>query len=235
MTAFGRPRRHYRVADSTNERARELAAAGAPSGTVVTAASQIAGRGRRGRRWVAPAGTALLYSAILRDLDRGHGLLPLAAPVAVCEAIDSVAPARCAIKWPNDVWIDERKVAGILIEARIPDWAVIGVGVNVAVPPEALPTDLRWPATSVGDGVGVEELRAALDAALGRWVEAPREAVVEAFAERDALRGRAVSWEDGGARSGTAAGTDSEGNLVVVLPGGGRAVLGAGEVSLVVG
>lgn len=235
MTSFGHPRRHYRLTDSTNERARELAAAGAPGGTVVTADAQTAGRGRRGRAWAAAPGEALLYSAVLRPLGDGHRLLALAVPVAVCEAIESLAPVECAIKWPNDVWIEERKVAGVLIEVRVPDWAVIGIGVNVAAAPQEPTAGLRWPAASLGGRVGVERLRAALDRALGGWVAALDRDVLAAFGARDALRGRSVSWEDGGARSGTAAGVDAEGNLVVALAGGGRAVLGAGEVSLALG
>src|SRR2546423_15711503 len=91
MTSFGQPRHHYRVTDSTNERARELALAGAPDGTVITAAEQTSGRGRRGRGWAAPSSKALLYSAILSPLGREHRLLPLAVPLAGCEAV--VAPA----------------------------------------------------------------------------------------------------------------------------------------------
>jgi BirA family transcriptional regulator, biotin operon repressor / biotin---[acetyl-CoA-carboxylase] ligase len=233
VTAFGLPRRHYRVTDSTNERARELAAAGAPGGTVVTADAQTAGRGRRGRPWEAPPGRALLYTAILRPLDVCHALLPLAAPVAVCEAVESLAPVRCEIKWPNDVWIEQRKVAGVLIEARASQWAVIGVGVNVAIEPGELPLDLRWPATSVGHGVTVDELRGALNEKLAAWVAARRETTLRAYRERDALGGRPVSWMDAGeARSGSAEGIDENGNLVVALAGGGSVALGAGEVSL---
>jgi BirA family biotin operon repressor/biotin-[acetyl-CoA-carboxylase] ligase len=106
--AFGTPRRHFRVTDSTNERARDLAAAGAPSGTIVTAAEQTEGRGRRGRQWTAPAGKAVLCSAVLSPLDARHALLPLAAPLAVCEAAESLAPLECRVKWPNDVWVGER-------------------------------------------------------------------------------------------------------------------------------
>lgn len=117
---FGWPHRHYRRVDSTNARARELAAAGAPGGTVVTAAEQTAGRGRQGRTWTAPGGKALLYSAILRPLG-DRQLLPLAVALAACEAAEDLAPgARCRIKWPNDVWIGERKLAGILIETKTP-------------------------------------------------------------------------------------------------------------------
>jgi BirA family transcriptional regulator, biotin operon repressor / biotin---[acetyl-CoA-carboxylase] ligase len=234
-TGFGRPHRHFRRTDSTNQRARELALAEAPSGTVVTAAEQESGRGRHGRAWSAPAGAALLYSAVLRPLDERHRLLPLAVPAAVCEAVESLAPVECAVKWPNDVWIAERKVSGALIEARPPEWAVIGVGINLSIAADEFPEDLRWPATSVGHGVAPEAARAALDRALGRWVEAPGSEVIAAFERRDALRGRPVGWKGGGDPSegdGTAAGIDEHGNLLVERSDGSVVSLGAGEVSL---
>lgn len=234
MTRFGFPHLHFRLTDSTNQRARELAERGAPSGTVVTAAKQSAGRGRRGRVWSAPEDTALLYSALLRPLELEHTLLPLSAPVAVCEAIEAVAPVRCQIKWPNDVWLDGRKVCGILIEARPPDWAVIGIGVNVAIPEDEFPADLRWPATSIDRGVAIEDVRDAVSAALGRWVKAPHSAVLAEFRERDALAGREITWDGAEASPGrgTAAGIDDDGNLLVDLPDGGRERLGSAEVSL---
>jgi BirA family biotin operon repressor/biotin-[acetyl-CoA-carboxylase] ligase len=232
VSTFGRPRRHFRVTESTNDRARELAEAGAPSGTVVTATAQTAGRGRRGRVWTAPPGKALLYSAILRPLAADDALLPLAAPLAVCEAVEAVAPLHCEIKWPNDVWIDEHKLAGVLIEARPPDWAVIGIGVNVAIEPEELPDDLRWPATSVRHGVTPEQLGAALDRTLAEWVAADRERVLVSYRERDALDGRELEWSDGEAGGGVAAGIDDRGNLLVLRPDGERVSLGAGEVQL---
>src|SRR5262249_60422497 len=126
-------------------RARELAEAGAPGGTVVTAAEQTAGRGRQGRSWTAPAGAALLYSAILRPLERRHAQLPLAAAVAVCDAAEALESGlECRIKWPNDVWVGERKLAGILIEARPQEgWAVVGVGLNLAIAEADFPPELR--------------------------------------------------------------------------------------------
>jgi BirA family transcriptional regulator, biotin operon repressor / biotin---[acetyl-CoA-carboxylase] ligase len=259
-TRFGFPRRHYRVTDSTNERARELAFAGASSGTMVTADAQTAGRGRRGRTWAAPPGKALLCTAILRPLDARHALLPLAAPVAVCEAVESLAPVGCQIKWPNDVWIcvpqaargkpgaegresaDVKgmaagsKVAGVLIEARAPEWAVIGVGINVAVDADEFPADLRWPARSVGHGVSVEDALEALCERLGGWVEAPEAAVLGEFEARDALRGRELRWQRAGGEypdgEGIADGVDRAGNLLVETATGERIALGAGEVDL---
>jgi BirA family transcriptional regulator, biotin operon repressor / biotin---[acetyl-CoA-carboxylase] ligase len=230
---FGAPHRHQRSCESTNDLARELAAAGAPSGTVVTAEQQLAGRGRQGREWTAPPGKALLYSAVLRPLQRRHLLLPLAVPVAVAEAAEAVTPARCAIKWPNDIWIEGRKCAGVLIEARPQDgWAVIGVGLNVAIEPQEFPAELRESATSLGDGASVEAALAALNESLDRWVAADEDEVLGAFRGRDALRGRDVSWEQG---SGVADGIDERGNLVVVTAGGDRLALGSGEVTLRVG
>ena len=237
MTGFGRPHLHLRLTDSTNERARELAEAGAPSGTVVTASEQSAGRGRRGRVWSAAAGKALLYSALLRPLGLEHALVPLAVPVAICEAIESLAPVACAIKWPNDVWLDERKVAGVLIEARPPEWAVIGIGVNVAIADHRFPEELRWPATSIGRGIGVDSVCDAISAALGEWLDAPGGEVLAAYRERDALRDREVSWEGAGIEpgAGRAAGVDERGNLVVERDQGERLSLGSGEVSLRLG
>lgn len=236
MTSFGRPRLHLAVADSTNERARRLAVEGAPSGTVITAGRQTAGRGRRGRAWSAPAGKALLCTAILAPLEREHALLPLAVPLAVCEAVEALAPHRCQVKWPNDVWFEQRKLGGILIEAQPPAWAVIGIGLNVAIEPEEFPDDLRYPAVSVGGGVGVDDALAAVCERLEAWVEAPAARVVEQFERRDALAGRRIRWEGAGGQAragrGVAAGIDERGNLRVVTDAGERLSLGAGEVQL---
>src|SRR6185369_1220672 len=148
---FGLPHRHFRRTDSTNSRARELAAAGAPHGTVVTAAEQTAGRGRQGRTWTAPPNKALLYSAIVRPLEERHMMLPLAVPLAVCEAAEELNPElTCKVKWPNDIHVEGRKLAGVLIEARPQDgWAVIGVGLNLSISREEFPTELRETAISL--------------------------------------------------------------------------------------
>ncbi len=228
--SFGNPRHHRRSLGSTNDLARELAAAGAPQGTVVTAEEQVAGRGRQGRSWTAPAGKALLYSAIVRPLEQRHLVLPLTAPLAVAEAAEEVADVSCAIKWPNDVWIEGRKCAGVLIEARPQDdWAVIGVGVNVSIEPDEFPEELREKATSLGNGATVDDALQALNDSLARWVREEPQAVLTAFRERDALRGQEVSWTDG---SGVADGVDERGNLIVETPNGERLALGAGEVHL---
>ena len=227
--ALGSPRVHHRLTDSTNERAKELADAGAPHGTLVTADEQEAGRGRQGRVWTAPPGSAVLMSLILRDLDERHALLPLAAAVAMCEACDGVSPGPL-VKWPNDVWIDRRKVAGILIEGRPQEgWAVLGIGVNVTT--EAFPEELAEIATSLrlaGYEADPASVLAALVSALDRWIGAPPEAVLEAWRSRDALRGERVRWADG---EGVADGIDDSGALRVQTDDG-PVTLDAGEVHL---
>ena len=226
---FGTPHRHFRVIDSTNTAARELAAAEAPGGTVVTATEQDAGRGRQGRSWHAVPGKSLVYSAILRPLELHHSLLPLAVPLAVCDTAESLAPIACQVKWPNDVWIDGRKAAGILIEARPQDgWAVIGVGLNVSLMPDDFPEELRETSASIGMEVTVGDTLAALNRELTRWVDATQDEVLAEYRRRDGLRGREIEWHDD---CGTAAGIADNGNLLVRTESG-EASLGAGEVHL---
>jgi BirA family biotin operon repressor/biotin-[acetyl-CoA-carboxylase] ligase len=220
---IGTPRVHHRRTDSTNERAKELAAAGAPHGTLVTADEQSAGRGRQGRVWTAPAGSAVLMSLVVRELDE---LLPITAAVAICEAL----PAEVAIKWPNDVWIDRRKLAGILVEGRPQEgWAVLGVGLNVTT--ESFPPELAETATSL-KLAGVEttpgQVLEALLPSLDAWLGAPADAVLPAWRDRDALKGERVRWTGG---EGVAAGIDDSGSLLVDTRDG-LVTLDAGEVHL---
>ena len=220
---LGSPRVHRRVTASTNADARALAITGAPHGTLVSAGEQTAGRGREGRRWHAPPGSALLCSLVLRD---APALLSLRAGVAVAEAIGPAA----ALKWPNDVLLAERKVSGILVEARPQDrWAVVGIGVNVAVELESLPLELRAGAGTLGlPRAAIEPTLAAVLAALERWLAAAQGEVLDAWRGRDALREREVSWAGG---AGTAEGIDEHGRLVV-RSSAGRQALDSGEVHL---
>jgi BirA family transcriptional regulator, biotin operon repressor / biotin---[acetyl-CoA-carboxylase] ligase len=220
---IGTPRAHWRLTDSTNERAKELAVRGAPHGTLVTADEQSAGRGRQGRTWTAPPGSALLMSLVLRDAGE---MLPLTAAVAICDAL----PADCEIKWPNDVWVDRRKLAGILVEGRPQQgWAVLGVGLNVHT--TEFPAELQGVATSLhlaGIDTDVEAVLAKVLRSLDRWLAAPAGTVLEAWRERDAIRGETVRWASG---EGTAAGIDDSGALVVEI-GDERIALEAGEIHL---
>jgi len=187
VTVLGRPRLHLRATTSTNDRARALAQGGAPHGTLVTAAEQHAGRGRQGRTWSAPPGRALLLSFVLRD---PPALLPLAAGLAVAE----VAGPAAAIKWPNDVLLDGGKVAGILAEGRADEgWAVLGIGVNVALRVDELPPELHATAGTLGLGpADLEPTLERLVVALERALALDTSALLEAYRARDALRGHEV-------------------------------------------
>jgi BirA family biotin operon repressor/biotin-[acetyl-CoA-carboxylase] ligase len=228
---IGRPHVHHRVTDSTNERAQELAAAGTPHGTLVTADEQSAGRGRQGREWLSATGHALLASLVVRGLGKGDELLPLVAGVAVCEACESVASVSCRIKWPNDVWIDSRKVCGILVEGRPQEgWAVLGIGVNVSTP--GFEGELAGTATSLAlaapPGPSRSAVLDALLASLDRLLAAPAAEVLDAWRKRDALRGAPVSWNGG---RGRGAGITDAGALRVETDAG-IVELDAGEVHL---
>ena len=215
MTALGRPRLHHREIDSTNRRARELASVGAPHGTLVTAGAQTAGRGRQGRRWEAPAGSALLCSLVLREFD---ALLSLRAGLAVAD----VAGEAARVKWPNDVLVDGRKVAGVLVEGRPHEgWAVVGIGVNVSSAPD-LPDAVALGRDDVE--VVLAELLSALEARLAE----PAATSLDALRARDALLGVRISWDGG---EGVGAGIDPDGGLRVTTDAGER-VLSAGEVHL---
>ena len=151
---LGRPRLHLRETTSTNDRARVLAAAGAPHGTLVTAAAQTAGRGRQGRSWAGPPGRALLCSLLLREYDP---LLPLRAGLAVAD----LAGDEGLVKWPKDVLVGGRKLAGVLAEAS-EGRVVLGVGINVNQTEAELPSAPRMPATSLRVELGHELDRAEL-------------------------------------------------------------------------
>jgi BirA family biotin operon repressor/biotin-[acetyl-CoA-carboxylase] ligase len=220
----GRPRRHLRETTSTNELARTLAAAGAPHGTLVTAGYQTAGRGRQGRTWTAPAGRALLLSLIVRELDP---LLPLRAGLAVAD----LAGESALVKWPNDVLVDGRKVAGVLIESRPQEgWTVVGIGVNVALDLAGMPPELRATAGTLGRRPA--DLEAALLELLGhlerRFGEAVEDAL-RALRDRDALLGRTITWTGG---EGIGAGIDEDGALRVRLADGSETKVSAGEVTV---
>lgn len=147
----------YDVLGSTMDEAALLAQRGAPSGTVVVARHQTAGRGRAGRSWIAPPDAALQMTALLRveRPPRSLGVLPLLVGVAVARAIETLAPGlTCTLKWPNDVLISGRKVGGILLTSKVQGdqtTLLIGIGVNVLGEHDALPEG----ATSVAAEAGL--------------------------------------------------------------------------------
>jgi BirA family transcriptional regulator, biotin operon repressor / biotin---[acetyl-CoA-carboxylase] ligase len=141
--------------DSTNARIRELGDAGADEGLVVIAEQQSAGRGRMGRQWVSPPGVNLYTSVLLRP-----PILPHLAPqmtflsaVAVARAVEDIGGLEVAVKWPNDILLSGKKVAGLLNEMDAETegihYIVLGIGVNLNMTAEQFPADLRYPATSL--------------------------------------------------------------------------------------
>jgi BirA family biotin operon repressor/biotin-[acetyl-CoA-carboxylase] ligase len=154
-------------------------------------------------------------------------LLPLAAGVAVAALVGPEA----TIKWPNDVLLDQRKVGGILVEGRPQErWAVLGIGVNVAVSLDELPEEFRGRAGTLGlDREAIEPALARLLELLERWLRQPPAEVLDAWRARDALRGSMIVWNGG---RGIAAGVDDHGRLLARLDDGRDAVLDAGEVHL---
>jgi len=219
---LGEPREHHETIGSTNARARKLADKGATHGTLVTADEQTKGRGRQGRTWVTPSGVAIAASLVLREFD---DLLPLRAGLAVAD----VAGPDALVKWPNDVWLDGRKVAGILAESKASEWAVLGIGVNVAVDVASLPEEAAEVAGTLGKSpADVEPTLTALLTALEKRLGQDRDSVLVALRERDALLGRRVRWQDG---EGLGAGIDESGALRVDV-NGHEITLTAGEVTL---
>ena len=223
---------------STNDEAVARAREGAPEGLVVGADRQRAGRGRRGRPWLAAAGHALLVSVLLRPRvpPVEAGLLPIVAAVGVAEALGPEA----RIVWPNDILLGGRKVAGVLCEMSADQervgWAVAGIGVNVRSAPAL--DDARWEPGALSDAgppPARADLLVGLVAALGRryaaWAAGDADGVLAAYAARDDLAGRAVAVELGPGEelSGRCAGLDPLGRLRLVTPEGERP-LGAGEV-----
>lgn len=233
---------HRRIG-STNDRARDLAEAGAIAGTVVLADAQTAGRGRRGRRWHSPPGKALMFSIVLRP-DPSDALAPGAAPLRVglvtADAIERVTGLRVSLKWPNDLLVDGRKVGGILCEGALAvdgtGFVIAGIGVNVAQRAEDWPDEIRRRATSLELAARRPVVRAELAGAvvralvtLGPRVADPLDArALAALADRDALRGRRVRVD--GVPRGTAVGVEPDGSLRVRADDGALAAIRTGTV-----
>jgi BirA family biotin operon repressor/biotin-[acetyl-CoA-carboxylase] ligase len=224
---------YFTSAGSTNDIAGELAARGAAEGAVVVADAQTTGRGRRGRTWFSPAGSGLYVSVVLSPgrarvaSERAMALTTLAAGVALSEAIEHTTGLSADIKWPNDLMVGRRKLAGILAEGVAHDSVVLGYGVNVGL--AAYPPELADRATSLESelGRGIDramlfaESLASLAARYGDLLTGEYDAILDAWRARaPGSRGARVSWETLlGPRSGVTAGIDDRGALLVQVEG----------------
>ena len=226
----------FDVVSSTNDVALDRATDGAPEGTLITARSQSAGRGRRGRTWVSPSGN-LHLSLILAPGAGQAGAIGFAASLAAADTVAHYAPDHAvAVKWPNDVLLDGAKIAGLLIEAvpGKPDMIVLGVGINIAAHPPETP----YPATSlaaIGACVDADTLRDGFCRAfVGYYDTLRREGFAPlraAWLARASGVGGAITVNLEGARfDGTFAGLDEAGALVLDQGTAGVRKITAGDV-----
>jgi BirA family biotin operon repressor/biotin-[acetyl-CoA-carboxylase] ligase len=223
---------------STNDELRELAENGMHDGLVLLARRQTAGRGRRGAAWFAPPGESLAFSILLRPADP-KALWPrlsLIAGLAVAEAIEAFG-VSAAIKWPNDVWIDGKKVAGILVEAGS-SHVVIGIGLNLAT--RDFPDEIADTATSLRIESGVDPGGPAVLAAVIRRMAVHRsslasgfDAIIDAVRSRCVLQGHRISYLTAHGRcSGIVEGIAPGGELVVLGESGTQRLMQADEIRI---
>jgi BirA family biotin operon repressor/biotin-[acetyl-CoA-carboxylase] ligase len=234
---------HYHASiDSTNDLARTLAGQGASEGTLVITEEQTAGHGRRGRAWVSPAGTNLLFTVLLRPPMEGDRVFVLTMVLALAgvKAVGTVTGVKAMIKWPNDLYVGTRKLAGVLTEIAMRgkqvDWAVLGMGINVGWHPDT-PEEGGVPATSLlgetGQRVSRNELLIEILTEFGRFykeVVAGRTTalyedwnrnclvlgkIVVVASEKERIEGKALRIDDFGALIIE----DAEGNQRRILTG----------------
>lgn len=237
--------RYYPVVTSTNDLALTWAGEGAADFSLIVADTQTAGRGRSNRHWVTHPGAALAFSLILRPTEDEIACLPrftALAALSLLETLDQFG-LKGSLKWPNDVLLSGKKVAGVLVEA---DWQgdrlaalVVGMGVNIS--PAAIPPDaaLRYPATSVETEMGRKMDRWAILASILHTLRCYRDLLttpdfIRLWNDRLAFRGEKVNFcfPDGTVRSLTVTGVQSDGRLILETPLGETLRVVAGEIEL---
>jgi BirA family biotin operon repressor/biotin-[acetyl-CoA-carboxylase] ligase len=241
----GREIVYFEETDSTNVRAHDLGEKGAVEGTVVVADRQTAGKGRMGRHWASPGGVNLYVSVLLRP-----NILPVEAPqltflsaLATARAVEEVGGMSAAVKWPNDVLLGGKKVAGLLNEMSAETegihFVVLGIGVNLNMRDDQFPSELRYPATSVALETGKPVSRAAFARALFRHLDSLYELylekgftpVIRAWEALFELLGREVEVDSQDrVLSGRVEGLDEDGALLLRLDSGARERILAGDV-----
>jgi len=245
-TVIGNRILYYPSVGSTNDVARTLAVAGAPEGIVVLADEQTAGRGRRGRRWLAPAGTCLLFSLLLHPPLAPHQCqrLTMACSLALAESVERHTGLALGLKWPNDLLASNKKVGGILTELGIQgerlEYAIVGIGLNVNLDftaPEV--AFLRDQATSLAQEMGAPVAREPLLACILNRLEARYLALCDGWSPRQEWTARLVTLNQqvvlsgpGGELEGWAEGVDQDGALLLRLEDGRVVRVLAGDVSL---
>ena len=237
----GRSVRFYQSTPSTMDDAAQWARDGAEEGAVVVAETQTASRGRQGRRWVSDAGN-LYFSVLFRPDAAALPLLSPLAGVAVARAVRRVAGLYPTIKWPNDIIIDGRKVAGILAESALSgsriDYAIVGVGVNIALDVSAAP-EIAGTAASLNRLAGAEVDRAELLRRILQYMDAlyldlhrRRSPIPEWRRWLDTIGRRVTVAHYDTAQTGLAEDIDDAGNLILRTDAGNLLTLAAGDITL---
>ena len=237
----------YQSLESTNKTAKEMAIAGAEHGTVIISDCQTMGRGRHSRNFFSPSGGGLYMSIILRPevlrLENPTFVTAFAA-VSVCEAIESISKKTPKIKWVNDIFMDEKKVCGILTEAVTDfesgglDWVVLGIGINVYIRTEEFPGDLQSLATSIYPDERVTGVRNKLSAEIINRIlgfEAPpsETEIFEKYKKRLMMLGKEITViQDQTEYKATAIDVDSDGHLIVKNENGELITLSSGEIRI---
>lgn len=242
---FGHPLYFYRSIDSTNNEAKILASKGAPEGTLVVADEQTAGRGRFNRRWFTPKGSGLAVSLILRSkLSKDHiSHISILGSLATAYAIEHLCNASLKLKWPNDIWINQTKIAGVLVETsyniEVPEWLVLGIGINVNAKPSEL-TNSSYPVSFLANITGHKVDRVNLLQQLVRNVgilynQLGQNSIIEKWEERMLWKGQHVAVIDSGnnATEGIVLGLAPNGSLLIQLPNGKKSEIYSGEIRLI--
>jgi BirA family biotin operon repressor/biotin-[acetyl-CoA-carboxylase] ligase len=238
---------HYLTTiDSTNALAKKLAGQGAPEGTLVITEEQIAGRGRRGRSWASPAGANLLFSLLLRPPLEGEKVfvLTMVLTLAGLNAVKRVTGVTAGIKWPNDLYVGTKKLAGILTEfsvkGRQVEWAVLGMGINVGWHPE-VPEGSGAPATSLLKETGqrvsrndlLSEILTGFEGHYRDVLSGSMKPLYDEWNRSCLILGKAVVIESGMERiEGKALRIDDGGALIIEDAGGRERRILTGDVSL---
>lgn len=242
---MGRRIHYFQTIDSTNSEAYNLALNGAKQGEIVVAESQKRGRGRLGRKWFSPPFSNLYLSVILRPRIPPHqaSLVTLMAAVATAEAIEKYLNLKPLIKWPNDILLENRKVAGLLNEIRSEgdriDFIILGIGININMEETQFPEEIRPLATSLkiekGEPISRKELLCNLLKELEEWYEIflkeGGDRILKAWREKSKIKGRVIRVSSfGQSLMGKAIDVDSEGALILKINKGERRRIVAGDV-----
>lgn len=228
----------YRSLDSTNTAAKKMAAEGAKNGTVIISEEQTAGRGRRGNSFYSPAKTGLYMSVILRigELSADTDIYTVCAGCAVCGAIEALTDKKPLIKWVNDIYLDGRKICGILSEATVDieigciESIVVGIGINLST--DDFPDGIKKKAGSLGESLSRSRTAAAVIERLFACLNRSREENIEDYKRHSLVLGMEVEFEKNGVKCvGKAIDIDSSGQLLIETAEGIQ-TLNSGEISI---